>query len=473
MMKFNYRTAIMTMSAGMACLANANAEPASDKTESPNIILILADDLGWSSLSTYMNRQLPDSKSDYYETPNIARFASEGMVFSQGYAPAALSCPSRRGIQYGQMSMRMGEETFADKYDPLKHDYLTIPLMLKKANKAYRTAHYGKWDLRGFYSPEMIGYDESDGNTGNGNGNNMNSSKEDKWHQYFISKDPKRIETLTERAIDFIERNTRSHNPFYLQLSHYATHVEIHTTEESYGKFDDKIKGKKHNNPAWAGMLYDLDKSIGKLLTVIDSLGIADNTYIFFMTDNGGSESIPPVKNKMDHPSAYDHIMVNYPLRGGKWVLYEGGIRVPLIVKGPDVKAESQCDVPVTGWDLLPTFAELASYKKALPSTIDGGSFRSLLKTGEGNVNRNEESLIFHRYSHLYPHSAIRLGDYKLVKIWKTGKSELYNLREDVGELNDIASENPDKVQELESTMMNYMKKVDAEILTTLNNYMK
>jgi len=171
------------------------------------------------------------------------------------------------------------------------------------------------------------------------------------------------------------------------------------------------------------------------------------------------------VKNKLDHPSVFATPPRNSPLRGGKWVLYEGGIRVPFIVSGPGVKAGAQCDVPVVGWDLLPTLADLAGYARPLPADIDGGSFRVLLARGEGAVARPQEPLVFHRYARGYPHSAIRVGDDKLLKFWKTGALELYDLRTDPGERTDLAARRPERVRELHEQLMAYLRRVDAEVL--------
>jgi arylsulfatase A-like enzyme len=183
------------------------------------------------------------------------------------------------------------------------------------------------------------------------------------------------------------------------------------------------------------------------------------------MADNGAAEFVPPVKNKMDHPSVFPVPPRNHPLRGGKWVLYEGGIRVPFIVRGPGIKPGSQCDVPVAGWDLLPTLADLAGYSRPLPADLDGGSFRGLLATGAGVVPRPDDFLVFHRYASGYPHSAIHVGDYKLVKIWKTQALELYNLKDDLGETTDLAKKMPGKTKELHERLMAYLRRVDAEVL--------
>jgi arylsulfatase A-like enzyme len=429
----------------------------------PNFILILCDDLGWSSSSQPMDSRIPNLKSDYYETPNMERLASRGIRFSNGYAPCALSCPTRRSIQFGQTPARQGDLLFKENYHPDNKKVLTIPLMLKSISPEYRAAHYGKWDLRAELFPEDLGYDESDGNTGNLNGD-MNSTKETKWTDLFLNNDPKRMETITARALNFMERQTKTGHPFYLQVSHYATHVDFQTREATYKKYQQKKKGQIHNNPGYAGMLDNLDGAIGTLLNQIDSLGIADHTYLILMTDNGGVEAIPPVNNKFDHPSTFKIPSNNFPLRGGKWTLYEGGIRVPFMVMGPGINPGSQCDVPVTGWDILPTLAELAGNKKPLPANLDGTSFRPLLENGNGGkFNRPKGELIFHYFGK--PHSAIRAGDYKLIKFWNLKKIELFNLKDDPGELVDLASSQPEKVRELEAKLMAYLEAVHAEIL--------
>ena len=430
----------------------------------PNFIFILTDDLGWTSLSQRMDDRILNSRSDYHETPALEKFARSGLRFTHGYAPDALCCPTRRSIQFGQTPTRQGDERFPKNYDPAKHPRLTIPTMLKAADPRYRTAHYGKWDLRADIFPEDLGYDESDGNTGNRNGD-VSSDKDSKWTEHYLNNDPKRIETLTARAVSFVRRNHAAGTPFYLQLSHYATHVDIQAREETYAKYAAKPKGRIHSHPAWAGMLEDLDTGVGRLLAEVDRLGLADRTYVILMADNGAAEFVPPVKNKMDHPSAFPVPPRNHPLRGGKWVLYEGGIRVPFIVRGPGIKPGSQCDVPVAGWDLLPTLADLAGYAKPLPTDLDGASFRDLLTRGEGAVRRPDDFLVFHRYATGYPHSAIRAGDYKLIKVWKTNALELYNLRDDLGETTDLAKIRPEKTTELHARLMEYLKRVDAEVL--------
>lgn len=434
------------------------------ETAKPNFVLILADDLGWNSLSQPMDDRVPNSCSDFHETPNLERLARGGLRFTSAYAPAATCCPTRRSIQFGQTPTRQGEVRFARNYDPITHPRLTIPKLLKSADARYRTAHYGKWDLRADIFPEDLGYDESDGNTGNRNGN-VCSDPQTKFTNHYLNNDPKRIETLTARAVNFIRRNHASGNPFFLQLSHYATHVDIQSTAKTYAKYSARKLGQIHSNPAWAAMQGDLDEGIGQVLDVIEKLGIAGSTYVIFMADNGGLEFIPPVQNKMDHPSTFATPPRNHPLRGGKWVLYEGGIRVPFIVKGPGIKPSTQCDVSVAGWDILPTFADLAGYPKPLPADLDGGSIRGLLEGSTEAVKRPTDALIFYRPTAAYPHSAIRIGEFKLIKIWKTQKLELYDLKTDLGETTDLSVKLPAKTQKLHRQLMDYLNVVDAEVL--------
>lgn len=439
---------------------SADAQP----PDRPNIIFILADDLGWSNLSIPMDPDNAASVSDFHETPNLNKLAQQGMRFSRGYASASICSPSRRSILLGLTPARLGDESFAQKYDPRLTQHPTIPRVLKAIDARYRTAHYGKWDMRGGFHPEDAGYDESDGNTGNRHGN-MLDGDDDKWTAHFMHDDPKQVFTLAHRAINFMQREVKAGNPFYLQISHYATHVDMQTQPDTYARFKAKPGGEKHAEPGLAGMLYDLDRSIGMVLEIVDQLGVRDNTYIFFMADNGAPEFIPPVKNRLDHPATFKARMRNFPLRGGKWTLYEGGIRVPFIVAGPGVRANSHCATPVVGWDLLPTFSELAG---SLTTTEDGGSFASLLKNGgDGKVKRHAGELVFHRYNKAYPHSALIDGDFKLLKFWKSGKVELYNLRDDIGEEKDIAREHPEKAKALATKLARYLGRVNPELTTS------
>jgi arylsulfatase A-like enzyme len=433
----------------------------------PNFVFILSDDQGWTGSSVSMDNARSDAKSDYFLTPNLERLAGQGVRFTQGYAPAALCCPTRRSLQFGQTPARQGYERFTANYPP-GNDRLTIPRMLKTVNPKYAAAHFGKWDLRCDLLPEHLGYDESDGNTGNRNGNEGSDfDKKEKWTRYTELDDPKRIFSITDRANAFMERQVRDGRPFHLQVSHYAVHVDMQTRPETRKKFEERPKGKIHHIPAFAGMTEDLDTGVGRLLDKLEELGIAGNTYVFYMADNGAVPWIPPDQRKhFADPTTLDDVSLNYPLRSGKWTLFEGGIRVPFIVKGPGVKAGSFRSTPVVGWDILPTIADLAGYRRPLPDDIDGGSLRPLLEdAGKGPVKRPFEGLVFHRYADAYPHSAIRVGDYKLVKFWKPERLLLFNLKDDIGETHDLADAMPEKAGELHQKLMTYLRSVDAEIL--------
>jgi arylsulfatase A-like enzyme len=300
----------------------------------------------------------------------------------------------------------------------------------------------------------------------------MNSTKESKWTDLFLNNDPKRIETITDRALNFMGRQAKAGKPFYMQVSHYATHVDYQAKEATYKKYQQKMKGEVHTNASYAAMLEDLDTGIGKILDRIEELGIGDNTYVILMADNGAVESVPPIKNKFDHPSTLKNKTNSYPLRGGKWTLYEGGVRVPFMVIGPGIKGGTQTNIPITGWDILPTLSELAGNKNPLPANLDGTSFKSLFAAATASTySRKKDELVFHYFGK--PHSSIRVGDYKLIKFWNLKKVELYNLKDDLGELNDLSASSPEKVKELESRLMVYLEGVKSEALNPVKNKKK
>jgi arylsulfatase A len=461
--------------AGMLLFGNAMFSGSGyAQNTSPNFIFILTDDLGWSHTSRGVDAGNPDSRSDYYSTPSIDRLIQDGISFTRGYAPAAICSPTRRSIQYGKTPARLGDDSFKQNYDPgLGNDILSIPMVLKAANPDYRAAHYGKWDLRAGIFPEDVGYDESDGDTGNRHGNHF-IHPDDKWNMVFITNDPKRTVTLADRSVNFMERQTRNGHPFFLQISHYAPHVDIQARRDTYDKYLRKPRGKKHNNAGMAAMIEDLDSSVGIILDKVRSLGIEDNTYIIFMSDNGPVEAIPqvrPATRKLQHPDKFPFPLRSDPLRAGKWTLYEGGIRVPFIVKGPGIAPESMSHEPVAGWDILPTLAELAQYPHPLPRNLDGGSFAGILKSGgEGAISRDNNFLVFHRYHDGYGHSAIMHGDFKLMVFWIRGHVELYNITDDLGERHDLALENPEKVNELLELLKAYLQEVNPDLFHELKH---
>jgi len=403
-----------------------------------------------------------DSRSYYYETPQLERLADSGMRFSNGYAPSPICTPSRRSIQFGQTPARQRGTQFESDFDP--KGKLSIPLMLKSIDPDYVAAHFGKWGEDMGATPEEVGYDESDGPTTNEDGGLSSILL-----RYFIwreSEDPKRMFSITERALGFMEQQAKKGRPFFLQLSHYATHLDMEARPETIEKYKGKIKSLLHRIPAYAAMTQDMDEAIGQVLDKVDELGIRDNTYIFFMADNGAIGWLPP--NEQKHyadPTTLDDSSRNHPLRSGKWTLYEGGLRVPFIVSGPGVQPGSRCDVPVAGWDLLPTLSDLAGNPALLPCDLDGGSFRNPLENaGRGEVTRPTNGFMFHSPFTDPAHSAIRVDDYKLVKFWKTDELELFNLREDIGETENLAQAMPEKTEALHQHLLNYLTAVRANL---------
>lgn len=420
--------------------------------ESPNFIVILTDDQSWVGSSVLMNPDDSRTRSDFYMTPHMERLAHMGMRFTQGYSPASSCCPTRRGIQTGQFPARHEYNADRKGWTDTYSKQLNIPRMLKQANKEYVTAHFGKWDHRyDAITPHQQGYDFSDGYTGNGTGGHKGSGGP------AATPDPKRINSITDKAVHFIERNHYQKKPFYLQISHYAVHLDIFYNEQTFTAFQDRSPGKKHTMPEFAAMTSDMDAGIGRVLDKIESLAMLKNTWIIFMSDNGGRNDLPKA------PTAEEHL--NAPLRDGKHSFYEGGIRVPFFVIGPGVKPHSVSAVPVSGVDILPTLADLAGYPLSMPQNIDGGSFRQVAENmGTGFVQRRHPFLIFHQGVDRKVASAIRLENFKLVKNWEEDRLELFDLDNDISEQRDLSDEMKHKTEELHALLLEYLVGVNADV---------
>ena len=249
----------------------------------PNFILVLTDDHGWSSFSVPMDKNLPNAKSDYYQTPNMDALLKKGMRFTNGYAAAPVCSPTRYSIQFGKTPARL-KRTRVQGKNRSDHNQVAIPQVLKAIDPRYRAAHIGKWHIDA--DPERYGYDQHDGVTKNREGG-FDNNRQRQWGGY-AEDDPKRVHSLTARAIEFMRESVVKDQPFFLQLSHYAVHSNIVYSEASYQNVGKREKGKLHRNQAYAAMIEDLDLSIGTLLAAYESLGLADNTYLIFTADNGG-----------------------------------------------------------------------------------------------------------------------------------------------------------------------------------------
>lgn len=439
----------------------------------PNIILILTDDQGWSQRSGLMDPLVPESKSDYLETPNMDRIAHEGVRFTSGYAPTPLCTPTRRSILCGTAAARSGTE-FPSESGWVPHEHTTVPFALRAAHPEYRTAHFGKWGGRHMIStPEECGYDASSGVTDNPDGGmpaSFGYANHNVAPPYFIDdEDPKRSFSISDDSVAFIREQVAANRPFYVQASYYAPHLSVVCRQETLDKYEAKGTPDRRYTPAFAAMMEDLDAGIGQILDVLDELGIADNTYVFFMSDNGGRGEIPGGDS--------DLLPTNHPLTGSKQSLYEGGIRVPFLVRGPGIPAGSVSREPVSGYDLLPTFFDLAGGVAAFPELstdllrdVDGGSMAGsiaplLFNPESGTIERPWDGVFFHRPRLLV--SAMRRGDYKLILNWSSlgaiVSRELYDVGIDPREEGrEISSEFPHIADQLEALLLNHLEGVGA-----------
>lgn len=454
-------------------LAIVSRVAVAEESKSPNFVFILTDDQGWNGLSVPMDRSRADSMSDYYQSPNIARFATQGIRFSRGYSPAPNCSPSRYANLTGKTCARLqftdivgrghatdlkgkqklnpgGKGTFA-----IRPEDVTIAELLKTVPDAkYATAHFGKWHLGKNQHPERHGFDVSDGATGNGEGSLGKT----------VNDDPKRAFSITERACDFMADSTEKGKPFYCQVSHYAVHAKIQHRATTLATLKDRPVGKVHFDPTYAAMVEDLDSAVGKLLDRIDALGIADNTYVIYQADNGSP------KFMSESP----------PLRRFKPEIWEGGVRVPTFMRGPGIAADSQCDAPMMGIDLLPTIWELAGGDASkLPSDLDGGSLVPTIKAiSEGqpvpDVRRAGEMVVHSPHYVLSkdlaknqrPSSAIYDGKWKLVAWYETGDVSLFDLDTDISESTDVSDQHPSVKRDLWIRLRDYLAKVDAKMPT-------
>ena len=395
----------------------------------PNIVFFFTDDQGWNHHSVPMFEDPASANNEYFQTPNIERIAQEGMRFSTAYSAAPMCNHSRRSMHVGKSAAAV---VFSGLSEREQERALTIGEMMQSAG--YRTAHFGKWSP----GPSVAGlahFDVTDGGLNNGEGN-LNEPG-----------DPKQIFGITDRATQFIEESVNQGQPFYVQLSHFAPHTQTHALEETMDKWEDLDQGGRHN-PELSAMTEDLDVGVGAILDKLEEMGVSDNTYVIYTSDHGQTS------NASD----------NLPLNLGKGTLWEGGIRVPFIVSGPDIEAGTISHERTVSLDLFPTFAELAGVDD-LPEDIEGGSLMPLLSGASDQINRSREELVLHFPSGsgqatFRPMSVLYLDDYKLVKLYDTEEIQLFNIREDIGEQNNIARLMPDQTNQMHSLMLSYMDDV-------------
>lgn len=448
-----------------------------EKQQKLNFLFILADDYG------YHDSGIMGSK--FYETPNIDRIASEGMIFTNGYATCQVCSPSRASIMTGKFPARHGitdwigartgenwrntgrfNQLLPPEYvHNLPPEYITLPEAMKEAG--YLTFFAGKWHLGGEGSwPTDHGFDVNKG------GWDAGSPKGGYFSPYEnpnLSDGPagENLEMrLAKETVKFITENKDS--AFFAYLSFYAVHGPIQTTKQKWAKYRDKAErlgiaetGYKmghflpirqvQDNPVYAGLVESMDNAVGEVLKALDELGLAENTVVIFTSDNGGVASGDSFSTS------------NLPLRGGKGYQFEGGIREPYFIKVPGMNlAGKKTDTPATGTDFYPTILDLAGIPLKPAEHSDGVSLVPLLN-GETIAER---PLIWH-YPHYgnqggEPSSIIRLGDWKLIHYYEDGREELYNLKNDEEETTDISAENQEKVKELNEKLFSYLNEVGA-----------
>jgi arylsulfatase A len=446
----------------------------------PNFVFFLVDDLGWKDLGCY--------GSMFYETPNIDRLAAQGMRFTNAYAACPVCSPTRASIMTGKYPARLGitdwigapqKPTAYREYLPLEE--VTIAEALKEAG--YATGYVGKWHLatsgadRRQYYPDRQGFDINIG------GDNSGSPPT---YFYPYRKGNRALETmpaggkegeyltdrLTNEAMRFIEAS--EDRPFLLYLAHYAVHTPLEAKSDLAHKYEAKAKSVpppdgRHaqpvygpyqtrlvqDHPVYAGMVQSVDEGVERVLGKLEELGLERDTVVIFMSDNGGLSTV-----------AREGPTCNLPLRAGKGWLYEGGIREPMIIKWPSaVKAGGVCHEPVVSMDFYPTMLEMAGLPLRPRQHVDGVSLVGLLK-GTGTLN--PRALYWH-YPHYHgsgnrPSGAVRAGDYKLIEWYEDGRVELYNLRDDIGERNDLAATMPDKAQEFRRMLQAWRKEMGAKM---------
>lgn len=440
------------------------------RSAQPNIVLVYIDDMGWSDLS-YQGSQ-------FYETPNIDRVAQQGMRFTNAYANAPNCAPSRASLMSGQYSPRHGVFTVADpwrgphksrKLIPAENNRTLSPetyTVAEALNDAgYVTAHMGKWHLGapGKAGPKEQGFDVNVGGTHAGHPPTYFSP-------YKIATlkngpdDEYLTDRLTDEALQFIEQNKEQ--PFFLNLAHYAVHTPIEAQKALAKKYKTKEPWHGQENAKYAAMVESVDRSVGRITKKLEALGLSKNTVIIFTADNGGlggyaSAGVKHSRNVTD----------NYPLKGGKGQLYEGGIREPMFVRWPGVTTPgSVSDEPVIGTDLYPTLVEMAGAKPRAQQVVDGKSLVPLLKQETNALDRESIYWFFPAYLQAYgpsglrtsPAAAVRSGDYKLIWFFEDNRLELYNLAEDIGERHNLVDENPQKAQTLHQQLKRWIDKTNA-----------
>ena len=443
---------------------------AAGPSRKPNFVVILADDLGWTGLGCF--------GSKYYETPNLDRLCAEGMKFTDSYADAPVCAPTRACLISGQYAPRTGVYRVSDmtrgkeqfcpfiqpKNMPFGLDNKTIAEALKELG--YTTAHFGKWHL-GPSHPSEHGFDVAIESSGR-HFNPQTKPPTD------VPKGTYLTDLLADHALEFIEQN--KDRPFFLYFPDFLVHKPHEAKEELIERFRNRPGTGAQSNPVYAAMTYSLDVTVGRIVGKIDALGLAENTLIVFLSDNGGRCVFGP-----DMRPKSNSFTDNLPLREGKGDLYEGGIRVPYIFRWPGrIKPGTICHEPVTTVDLYPTLLDLAGGSSDGPYPLDGVSVVPCLRDCNASLDRDALYWYYPNYSGgpnkagkwgSIPRAAIRARRYKLIEYLIEDRPELYDLENDIGEKHDLARKMPAKVEELRAKLKAWMRTIGAPDLPQNPNY--
>jgi arylsulfatase A len=472
------RSLLRAAGAGVALLGlspsrgSAAALPAARK---PSVVFILVDDLGWADVGCNGSR--------FYETPNIDKLAAAGMRFTDAYAACAVCSPTRAAVMTGRYPARLGVTDWirsrfqggtipADKKNPTQYvggagqkllcppnalwmelDEITIAEVLKSAG--YVTCHIGKWHLGADdWYPDRQGFDYNIGGCDFGQPPTYFDPYERKGQGDIPTLAPRKAgEYLTDReaeeAVAFIRRH--KDRPFFLYMAHYAVHTPIEAKAALVAKYQAK-EPTHQKNARYAAMVESVDDAVGRICAALDELNLANETIVFFTSDNGG---LLPVTS-------------NRPLRSGKGYPYEGGIREPLIVRWPGVvRPGSVSHEPVTSVDYFPTICAAAGVSVPRDREIDGISLVPPLQSG-GTAPLERGSLFWHfphyRGADVVPYSIVRAGDWKLIKRYEGKAFELFNLKEDLSEQTDLSEAMPQKVRELDATLQDWLHRTQAKL---------
>lgn len=440
----------------------------------PNVIFLLADDLGWADLGCYGNT--------FHETPNLDKLAAEGMQFTRAYAACAVCSPTRASIMTGKYPSRLKITdwipgvvypyakltTSKMRYEVPLHEEI-LPEILHK--NGYATYHVGKWHLgeTDEFWPHNRGFDVNIGGHSKGQPGSYfypykNVTPNADYSVKFLPEGGKEgdylTDFLTDHALKLIEKGAQSGKPFFLNMSYYQVHTPLQGKPEYIKKYDAKKKqlGLTKQNTTYASMIQSLDESVGRILQKLEELGLRENTIVIFSSDNGGLVEVDG----------------NAPLREGKGFYYEGGIRVPLLVRYPSItKRQTHQASPVCSIDFLPTLLEMTHLPKK--KDVDGVSFVGALKGTDAYSMTKKRDLFWH-YPHYHtpqrpPTGAILSGDYKLLERFEDGRLELYNVKEDVPETHDLAQEKPELAQQLLKKLKRWQQQTGALLPTPNPNY--